>query len=401
MSPTPPSRPLRSHTKSRQGCIACKARKVKCSETRPVCEACLRRNISCTYPEPKRLRTPSQAPALDGSPTPPYDLDLSRELDITLSQESPTRRILEMRLMHHFCTETAQKDFLSVHDETVRELWVTTAPVLAFDNPFLLEIIISIAALHLFKINPASEDMADVHRTYFNTAISKHRHIIQNITSENAEAICLSTILIALPAFILLQNHKNEKYSPPVQLFSLLHGNIPLFTQTLPLLPPHSKIRAIVTAKPDMIAFWRDIQEEDYLGPFIELMNWRSPGEELDDEIQGVYKQTLNCVGRCLLAIDNGDSPSEIRRMLYCFPTLAPAQFSGQLRENNPRALAILAHFFALCKAVDNAWWMRGIAEREIFGIQSVLPEQWQWAMAWPLKKLAEYAARNIGAMQI
>ncbi|KAM3068390.1 transcription factor [Clarireedia jacksonii] len=402
MTSQPPTmRPLRSHTKSRQGCMACKARKVKCSEIRPACEACLRRNISCTYPEPRRAPTPLQASAQNGSPTPPYNLDLPRVLNITLSQESPQRRTLEMRLIHHFCTETAQKDFLSVHDETVRELWVKRAPILAFDNPCLLEIIISVAALHLFKINPASEDMADVHRTYFNAAISKHRRIIQNITADNAEAICLSTILIALPAFILLQNHNVEKYSPPVQLFSLLQGNIPLFGQTLPLLAPDSKVRAVVTAKPDMLAFIKDTRHGNYLDPFKELMNWRSPGEELNDEIQSVYKQTLNIVGRYLLAIENGDSRYEIRRILYSFPTIAPAEFGGQLRENNPRALVILAHFFSLCKAVDDVWWMRGIAEREVFGIQSILPEQWQWAMAWPLQKLAEYAARDISAMQI
>ena len=33
------------------------------------------------------------------------------------------------------------------------------------------------------------------------------------------------------------------------------------------------------------------------------------------------------------------------------------------------------------------------IPERKVFGIQSVLPERWQWAMAWPIQELASFAA--------
>jgi hypothetical protein len=62
--------------------------------------------------------------------------------------------------------------------------------------------------------------------------------------------------------------------------------------------------------------------------------------------------------------------------------------------------MVILAYFFSLAKAVDNVWWMRGIAEREVFGIQSKLPEEWQWAMAWPLQKLAGFAAFTVQTRQ-
>jgi hypothetical protein len=42
---------------------------------------------------------------------------------------------------------------------------------------------------------------------------------------------------------------------------------------------------------------------------------------------------------------------------------------------------------------------MRGIAEREVFGIQSILPEEWQWAMAWPMQKIAAFAALSMPSM--
>lgn len=40
---------LKGLKKSRKGCFACKRRKKKCDETRPVCQTCKRLNIACSY----------------------------------------------------------------------------------------------------------------------------------------------------------------------------------------------------------------------------------------------------------------------------------------------------------------------------------------------------------------
>ena len=46
-----PSKPrkLRTHNKSRGGCLRCKARKVKCSEERPRCSNCAKAQCPCRY----------------------------------------------------------------------------------------------------------------------------------------------------------------------------------------------------------------------------------------------------------------------------------------------------------------------------------------------------------------
>jgi hypothetical protein len=33
---------------------------------------------------------------------------------------------------------------------------------------------------------------------------------------------------------------------------------------------------------------------------------------------------------------------------------------------------------------VDDHWVFRGMAEREVYGLKSLLPQTWQWAMEWP-----------------
>ena len=44
---------------------------------------------------------------------------------------------------------------------------------------------------------------------------------------------------------------------------------------------------------------------------------------------------------------------------------------------------------------MDNVWWLRGIPEREVRGIASVMPEEWKWTMAWPLNLVSELSGRE------
>ncbi|KAK9455021.1 hypothetical protein V1511DRAFT_459241 [Dipodascopsis uninucleata] len=41
--------PRRTHFKSRNGCIVCKRRKIKCDENRPQCRNCMRHNVQCSF----------------------------------------------------------------------------------------------------------------------------------------------------------------------------------------------------------------------------------------------------------------------------------------------------------------------------------------------------------------
>ncbi|KAH6674923.1 hypothetical protein B0J14DRAFT_24250 [Halenospora varia] len=398
--PDPQFRALRPHSKSKGGCKRCKARKVKCNEARP-CDCCLRRNEECEYPDPgprKRasgsrsslvstISTPAANTAV--SPTPPYAVSQD---NFSLSIESKERRLLELKLMHHFISCTVQRNFLSVHDEHVLDMWYALAPTLAIDHPVLLNIILSVTALHIFKVHPEQSEMADIHRIYFNAAVSEHRHVIQDINPQNSEAVCLSTILIGLPAFTFLQNTEIGSYSPPLQLFHLMEGNVVVFQTALPMLSEGSKVRSVMNAKPNIVDF-RDSPMEDYLKPFSKLTQWRAPGEEIDSKNQESYDFMLGFIGAIHVKIEEGWDKRQLRRLYYSLITLTPSKFVERLQERNPRALVILAYYFSLAKAMDDVWWMRGIAERETLGIQSILPEHWQWAMAWPLQKLAFYAA--------
>ncbi|KAK1753353.1 hypothetical protein QBC47DRAFT_430019 [Echria macrotheca] len=57
----PPGRKRRAHKRSRNGCLTCKQRHIRCDEVKPICTNCLTRGGECGYPEPGGPLTPGSA----------------------------------------------------------------------------------------------------------------------------------------------------------------------------------------------------------------------------------------------------------------------------------------------------------------------------------------------------
>jgi hypothetical protein len=60
--------PRKGHTKSRNGCINCKRRRVKCPETFPECENCMRLGMKCEY-STRRITMGAPSRPLQSTPT--------------------------------------------------------------------------------------------------------------------------------------------------------------------------------------------------------------------------------------------------------------------------------------------------------------------------------------------
>lgn len=67
------------------------------------------------------------------------------------------------------------------------------------------------------------------------------------------------------------------------------------------------------------------------------------------------------------------------------FANLVPGNFLAFVEEQRPRALAVLAHFFALSVGLENLWWIRDTGRREIRGKKRFLPDEWQDIIRFPV----------------
>ena len=141
--------------------------------------------------------------------------------------------------------------------------------------------------------------------------------------------------------------------------------------------------------------------DESYFDPsmhaeFDAILDQNIPSNDRwDDETRNAYEKTLSYVGSIQKGIRRGEPVYVLARRVQAFPMVVPHKFMDFLTEQRPRALVILAHYFATVFQISGVWWLGGeidgketTARREIHAIQKVLPEEWQGHMIWPLDVL-------------
>ncbi|KAL5356105.1 hypothetical protein BJX96DRAFT_142319 [Aspergillus floccosus] len=143
-------RSKRPHTKSRRGCFNCKARKVKCQETKPSCANCITRDLNCVYPSNSKLK--SAAPS-------------AHDRSILVSTRQLSDRPFtgdDLRFFHHFLL--VARPYLPFGSE---DSWTTVVPAYAHECPYLMHAILSLGATHYALTTPAGSQytpMAIAHR---------------------------------------------------------------------------------------------------------------------------------------------------------------------------------------------------------------------------------------------
>ncbi|KAE8150468.1 hypothetical protein BDV25DRAFT_154287 [Aspergillus avenaceus] len=164
----------RSHRKARTGCLICKRRRIKCDEHKPSCRNCIQHRIDCAYAESQET-TPG-VHRTSQQPSPPSCSSIGNNRGTTPASQGPSNSslppatvlsdsdVLNARLIHHFTTSTYRT--LSLKPET-QALWQMDIPEIAFEHKFLLQMILAVSALHLYrKGSPDARYITYAHQQY-------------------------------------------------------------------------------------------------------------------------------------------------------------------------------------------------------------------------------------------
>jgi hypothetical protein len=319
-------------------------------------------------------------------------------------------------------THTVSHTFPGTISHGVINMWNIDAVHLGFKYDFLLNAIFAITALHIVRSLPESPsfymefqnpsdfttrveimsqmkpslgnfDPRRIHRFYLNLALQQQRLAVANLTSANANALILSSSMLSYQGLRLQPGDDIRKsYSPPCQWLHMTSGIGQIAKTAVPLMDDAAlrQFHANLDSKPD----FRDraaIFNPANSKPFEALLNWNAfPEDDLGMSGREVYEKAVDYIGGVHKALLDKEDPQAIFRRILCFGNMVPPGFITFVEEGRPRALAILAHHCAMAKAVDDHWVFHGFAEREVRGIQSILPPDWQWSMAWPLAMLKQ-----------
>ncbi|KAI9731432.1 MAG: hypothetical protein M1818_007822 [Claussenomyces sp. TS43310] len=387
-NPGPPLKPSgrRAFQKSRRGCNACKARKVKCDEKHPVCGNCARR--------------------LSGIESCSYDVFISSsasQIHSKLTLRSPSTQIrsgtssgsasraLELRLLQHYTLFTAQQ-MPSGGNKT----WAQDLPRLGLQSEPVLDAILGISAQHLWALSPRDRSLAHSSRYYLNRALSQHRIALIHADRCSAESLLAVAILITHQAWTAAHSEKTDgsRYTLPLPTYYMARGIAALSDQLFPWLKESGyfwyveQSLELPSALSSEDRCWADGKRDlEFLAAFLK----QADVQERDSQ---VYRAALNELRSMHTAIKAGLSQSFLQRLVATMPIRLPIRFLELVEQHEPLALAILARNLALLKVIDTAWWLHGagdhqVAEHSVRGICGLMLANWEWAMDWPLKVLS------------
>ena len=321
--------------------------------------------------------------------------------NIPYLSESKNRRLLELRLLHHYMKETLlSRSWFS--EQSAVETWATILPGLAFKHDALLYSMYAVAALHLSRLEPENAEAIDAYRSYLGLAIQQHRSDIAQMNNANSDAACLTSTLLRINAFAVLQERPLSPYTPPIQFLQITSGALMVFHAAWSSIEnDDSSIAAKLVKK---LTVWSSNEpsfEESWKAPFqasnglslVHLLRrdrTENPLELWDSDIQSAYQKTVNYIGSVQIAITAREADEDVFRRLAIFPVLIPKKFIDLVMEQQQRALVILAHYFALIARFKHIWYIGDVGRREVRGIQTALSAEWYDMMSWPLSMIEE-----------
>lgn len=375
----------RPHRKSRKGCRACKARKVKCDEARPACRNCVLRKETCTYPVP-----PSSPP----SSTSTSQISASRSVLpcqprsaypalVAEPQFRPAdTSLLDMKLLWLYSTLT-YTSFSSPYGQPsrTRSILQFDIPRRAFETPFLLDIVLSVSACHMHALQPADISPTRV-VAYRARAFQGYRRAVELHRPEDYAGLLAGSLILTAVASQSFQEVDSK------DLYILDWMVVWRGIGTVIGLMPHTAFHQTGMAE----LFYRpavDLEAAaDQVPPELNALLASIPADDEEFPFTEVYNTTLLYLGSLYDELRKGKGPILYLQIVTWF-TSVPRGFIEAARARRPRALVILAHYLAFLKLLDPMWWLKGIADHEITGIVRCLGSKWAEALKVPCEAIA------------
>lgn len=313
--------------------------------------------------------------------------------------ESRRRRLLEHRLMQNYYLNI-QNPFPVSPALDWRQLWTKTIPEMALNHDSMLNAMLALSATNLLRSNSGDKELFAARQKYFISALQAQRQEVAKLTVGNAEAVCFAALLISITSFAMLKERSLHPYQPPMEWLQVGRGAGTVIWQSVNTITTQSKesdhpnLMVVSGAYP---YFGRD---ESYFDPamrrnFEGVLTQHLPSGDdwSDEETRDAYEKTLSYVGSIQMGLNNGEPVYAVTRRIQAFALVAPPKYIELLGIQRPRALVILAHFWATVAHVHGVWWIgedstmgeEPTAKREIRAIKSVIPPEWSATMVWPL----------------
>ncbi|KAM0716379.1 hypothetical protein Q7P37_007824 [Cladosporium fusiforme] len=343
-----PSR--RAHTKSRLGCVQCKARRVKCDQTYPTCKNCVRHEKTCVYSQVKS----GPSSVAGQSPNPPTidnGATASSPAGLASLSGGPVFDSLDMRLMHHYCIATAAS--LS-YSPRAQEAWQRVMPDKAYTNHMLMHGLLTIAGFHYIRSYSTASDPASL-GTYHARALHHQslglqmfREQIQNPSEDQSHELLLAyAATVGIITFAgASSNQQAMTYDDALGIFALLRGKTALWRMGSGLSPTSDLLPVFYDPSPPAC-----------------IADLSKTTQALDD-LHKVTRDSVRGDAIALLkSVTESRTTSEFR-MLGLWAAGMSDEFLQLLKARDSVALQAFDHYCTILDSKSGLWWIGDLGLR-------------------------------------
>ncbi|KFY14132.1 hypothetical protein V492_02843 [Pseudogymnoascus sp. VKM F-4246] len=375
----------RKHSKSRHGCLQCKASHVKCDLAQPTCGKCIKTGKTCQFQNLVAAGFSSTISPSYSHPSPPNPPPLITPLQqdgTAIASENVQSD--ELELMHHFSTVT-YATMASRND--LKQMWQIQIPRMALKQSYLLHSLFSITALHMSLSHPENHSLhIDRAIRYYNTALHEFTLELQDITQENSTSLFACATLTVVFAFSLpiLRPHDEEQNSPIEELFgifTLLRG-MPLVIGEMWTWVRESELAPLFVGREvdDSIILSDDVSRA------LKLLESRNQETSTSESERKTYTLAIKGLEGCFRLISSVDRKDG---MIFNWPISVSREYIAFLRARQQMALVVLAHYAVILDEIRDTWWVMGWGRNLVQELHRVVDDEWKSLLVWPMGKIA------------
>lgn len=299
-----------------------------------------------------------------------------------------TYSLKDLELMHHYATITSA--FLADYD-AYRPVWQMVVPQEAQAHEFLMRCILAFSALHISHIRRVGSSGSyleqreilsyhELAQRYYNHAVSTFNSTVKCITQGNTTAVfAFSHITIffafgstspALPPSAQTCQQQ-DSLEPPIDTLlsvtTLLRKSMAVLHSAWSLLEESSM--AVLLQRGPQITDQKYLPGDlrDALDRLDTLV--RRESIDLAPDAREIYTSAVNTLTASFVM---AETKRRDWSMALRFAILMPETLLEYVRDREPLALVILAHFCVLLHRAPGRWWAEGCGAR-------VVGDVWEW----------------------
>ncbi|KAH8701569.1 hypothetical protein BGW36DRAFT_101330 [Talaromyces proteolyticus] len=387
----------RPHKKSRNGCRECKARHMKCDETRPTCLNCSTSHRVCSYPD-RFINSRNVTPA----PTSPYSVErpaaqCSSERNVILfplfpvdEKQDDTINMAHLELFNHLVNGNWESFGIS------RDTYVSMATRDANKAPYLMYELLSMSAQHLGATFPGRSEyygnqairLQNKAIALFNTAVGR-----EDVTSENCVPYFVFSSMLGAHHFCnVLRCPETDFKALIVSLVDSLnlYQGLRTISRSKWHIVADSEIKPVVESGR---AALRYLDEENYQTKEVEskrlIQLLDEPVDPLESAAVNADRHAINVLDSLLRYYREDQGNNNNLKGVFGWPALVKDEFKHELIRLSPKALIILAHYAVLLYYQRELWLLGDSGRLLVESIHRNIDIYWMQWLEWPMMEIS------------